>query len=71
MGTSSHPGVGFRYTIGLQEAGVVTTVGCDVAGSRLGDRVVVTPAGNRKCGTWIELVAVNQPGVRAMPCPPQ
>ena len=71
MGTSSHPGVGFRYTIGLQEAGIVTTVGCDAAGGRLGDRVVETPAGNRECCTWIEVVAVNQRGVRAMPCPPQ
>ncbi len=59
--------VSFPYAVGLEAAGVVTTVGAEVTGITTGDRVMVSGLGNPKGGTWAEFVAVNQRGITAMP----
>ncbi len=60
-------GVSFPYVIGLEAAGVVIATGTDITDIAVGDRVMVSSAGNPQGGTWAPHAAVNRRGVTVLP----
>ena len=57
----------FPYVIGIEGAGRITEIGAQVAGFRIGDRVVFTSSMHPKGGTWAQFAVVKQTGLLAIP----
>lgn len=57
----------FPYVIGLEAAGVVSSIGGGVVDVAVGDRVMVSTIMNPNGGTWAEHVVVSQRGVTLIP----
>lgn len=61
------PEVPFPYVIGLEAAGIVTSMGAGVHGVAVGDRVMATTIMNPKGGTWAESAVVDHRGLAPIP----
>lgn len=57
----------FPYVIGIEGSGIVSSLGPDVTGIEIGDRVMVSTSMHPKGGTWAEIAVAEQSGIRPMP----
>lgn len=57
----------FPYTIGSEGAGVITKLGEQVTGFKIGDRVIFTTVLKPQGGSWAEYAAAKQSGLIQLP----